>query len=118
MAITNLGKQVILDEGIDGATRYVTLHLADDSLLDINHGYSPRAVTPAQISVGLNGVVTLPQNLEMYVANDDNAQRARKIGLARNVNGSNLLLSPEDIANPPIAPVNGQALQMTITFTP
>ena len=42
MAWTDLGKAKVMDEGIDGATRYVSLHLTDDTELS-GHGYARKA---------------------------------------------------------------------------
>lgn len=123
MAFTALGKQEVMDKGIDGATRYITLWLADGTTQLSGHGYSPKAVLPAQMNVGTGGVTTLPANLAIYTANDGSAQRASKVGLARDSDGSNALMTPEDIENSisnplPPAPINGQTLELSITLNP
>ena len=112
MAFTALGKQVVMDEGIDGATRYIALHLSNDTELS-GHGYARKAVLASQMTVGTGGVTTLPANLGIFTANDSSAQRAAKVSLYRTVSGSDQLMTPEAItdtvANPlPPAPINGQ----------
>ena len=122
MALTARGKQVIMDEGIDARVRYIVLALADGTPLN-GHGYAPKAVQAADLAVGAGGVVTLPANLVIYTANDANAQRAAKAGLAEDAAGANLLYDYEDIEdtvdNPlPAAPGNGQPFRLTLTLNP
>ena len=118
MAWTDLGKAKVMDEGIDGATRYVSLHLTDDTELS-GHGYARKAVSTGDITVSAtDGTTTLPTNLSIYTANDGSAQRAQKVGLYNSSSGADQLLEPEAITSPPAAPISGQELQLTITITP
>ena len=122
MAFTELGKQVVMDEGIDGATRYVALHLANNTELS-GHGYARKAVLASQMAVGVGGVTTLPANLSIYTANDGAAQQAQRVSLYRSLSGNDELMTPEAITDTtddplPDAPQNGQTLQLSITFNP
>ena len=122
MALTARGKQVIMDEGIDARVRYIVLALADGTPLN-GHGYVPKAVQAADLAPGAGGVVTLPADLEIYVASDANAQRAGQVGLAEDPAGSILLYDYEDIEdtvdNPlPAAPGDGQPFRLTLTLNP
>lgn len=117
MAFTDLGKNKIMDEGIDGAPRFISLHLADDSELS-GHGYSRSEISITEWTIASDGVATGPTHHPIYTANDDSAQRGMKIGLYNSVAGSDQLMEPEDISNPPPAPANGQSVQLTVTVNP
>ena len=117
MALTNRGKQQAMSVGIASVTRYAAFHLADNSEL-AGHGYRRKALTPDQMSVSETGVITGPQNLEIYQASDNGAQRAIKLSLYDAQAGGNQLYTPENLNPAPQAPGNGQAFRCTITLNP
>ena len=117
MAFTNKGKELAMKEGIASQTRYISLHLTNNTELS-GHGYARKAITSGQMSVASTGVVTGPADLEIYEANDGSAQRAQKVALYDSRTGGNQLLTPEAITSPPAAPINGQAFALTLTITP
>ena len=116
MAFTNRGKQLALSTGIASATRYIALHLANDTELS-GHGYSRAALTAAEMTVSAAGVLTGPANKQIYTANDGSAQRAMKVSLYDAATSGNQIAEPEDITSPPIAPVDGQAFQLSLTLS-
>ena len=117
MAFTNTGKNLAM-RGIAGATRYIALHLADDTEL-VGHGYARKAITAAEMAVSASGVITGPQNFGIYTANDDTAQQARKVSLYDAANGGNQILEPEALTGDvPAAPVNGQEFRLSLTIDP
>lgn len=117
MPLTNRGKQQAMSVGIASVTRYAAFHLANDNEL-AGHGYRRKSLTPDQMNVSDTGVITGPQNLEIYQASDANAQRAIKLSLYDAENGGNQLYTPENLNFAPQAPGNGQAFRCTITLNP
>ena len=118
MALTNRGKQQAMSVGIASTTRYISLHLTNDSQLS-GHGYARKSMSPGQMTVSSAGVITGPANLEIYVASDGSAQRAQKVALYDASTGGNQLFEPQVIdATIPAAPVEGQGFRLTLTLNP
>ena len=118
MAYTDKGLETVQSVGTASATRYISLHLTDDSELS-DHGYARKAITAAQMSVATDGVITGPADHPIYTADDDSAQRAQKVALYDAETGGNQLLEPEAIdATIPAAPVDGQEFRLTLTLNP
>ena len=117
MAWTNRGKRYLMEDGLEGATRHISLHLASGVELT-GHGYSRKAVTAAQMTVAATGVVSFPADFEIYTASDASAQDADQWALYDAATGGNQILEPEDLTTDVAAPANGQALQLTATITP
>ena len=114
---TNRGLQQAMSVGIASSTRYISLHLTNDTELS-GHGYARASISTAQMTVSSAGVITGPSNHEIYTANDGSAQQAQQVALYDAASGGNQLLSPEAITSPPAAPVNGQAFRLTLTLNP
>ena len=120
MPYTDEAKRVAQEgPGVFGATRYVSGHLASDTEAS-GHGYSRTAVAPADVTVAADGTATLPDNLELYTADDDSAQVITKVNIYDALTGGNAYLdAPGELDAPlPGAPADGQALQVSVTVTP
>ena len=123
MALTNRGKQQAMSVGIASKTRYISLHLANDTELTKDHGYARKAITAAQMAVSNAGVITSPANFGIYTADDNSAERAVKVGLYESAAGNDQLFEPEnldgvDTDDHPLAPVNGQEFRLSLTLNP
>ena len=118
MAFTDEGNRIVMsDEGFDSATRYISLHLANDTELS-GHGYARKAITTAQMTVGSDGEITLPANHEIYTANDGSAQQAQQWAIYDAASGGVQLLTPETLTTIVAAPVDGQTFRLTGTISP
>ena len=80
MAFTNRGLQQAMTTGINSTTRYLSLHLTNNTELS-GHGYARASITTAQMSASNAGVITGPTNHPIYTANDATAQRAMRVAL-------------------------------------
>ena len=118
MALTDRGKQVTMESGLASATRYISLHLANDTELS-GHGYARKAITSDEMTVSSTGIITGPNNFGIYTANDGSAQRAQKVGMYDAASAGNQLLEPEALTGTvPAAPVNGQEFRLSLTISP
>ena len=123
MAFTDPGKGIVMDEGIDGSDRYLSLHLSNGTELN-GHGYARKMVTSAQIDVAsATGVSTLISSilpLLIYTANDASAQVAAQVALYSASTGGVQIYQPQNLTNPPaLAPVSGQSFELTtVTLNP
>lgn len=117
MALTNDGKVIIMSEGFAGSTKYISLHLADNTELS-GHGYARKAWVTGDMTVNqTNGRVSAPANYEIYTANDGSAQKAAKVGIyshsASTESGDKQILSPENLAgSAPAAPILNQTFRL------
>lgn len=119
MAYTDLGLQQVQSVGIASVTRYLSMHLANDTELDFDHGYARKAITPSEMTVGADGTITITTPIDVYTADDAAAQNADKIALYRTATGDDQLLEPEALTTDVGAPVDGQTVRMTaLTFNP
>ena len=50
MALTNRGKQQAMSVGIASTTRYISLHLTNNTELS-GHGYARKSISPSQMTV-------------------------------------------------------------------
>ena len=124
MPFSEQGKGIVMDEGIDGSNRHISLHLADNTELS-GHGYSRTEVSAANINVDTaDGVATLASSilpLTLYTANDDGAQVAVKAALYSAATGGVQIYEPEDLDTgaPTAAPIDGQGFELTsVTLNP
>ena len=114
---SNKGKELAM-EGVAVATRYISHHLSDNTELS-GHGYARKAITAAQMSVSSAGVLTGPTDFECWTASDGSAQNPDKWNLYTASTGGDAILSaPEGFSTDVAAPVNGQAVTLSITLTP
>ena len=118
MAYTNLGLQQVQSVGIASVTRYLSLHLANDTEL-AGHGYARRALAPSQMTVSAAGVVTVLTPLDVYTASGATAQDADKAALYRTAAGNDQLMEPENLTTDVGAPTDGQTFRLTsLTLRP
>ena len=118
MAFTNLGKQKVMEEGLKGAARFISLHLTNNTELS-GHGYARKEVAANQMMVSNTGVVTFPANLAIYTATDSSAQRAQKVGLYNSSSGGDALMDPEVLTGTiPPAPERDQEFRLSLTINP
>ena len=111
------GKELAM-EGIAAATRYISFHLSGGTELS-GHGYARKSITAAQMSVSSAGVLTGPADLECWTASDGSAQNPDQWNLYTALTGGDAILDgPEDLSTDVAAPVNGQAVTLSITLTP
>ena len=119
MALTNNGK-VLAMGGIASASRWVSLHQANGTELSGN-GYARKEITSANMTVGTNGVITVPQ-LDVYTATTGppTAVKASQVGLYDAATAGNLLFDLETIANVDdvAAPIANQTVRITLTINP
>ena len=119
MALTNEGKRLSQASGLWSGTRYVSLHLLNDTELSLG-GYSRRSITAADRTISSAGIVTGTTPLQIYIADGANAQVAFKFSVWDASSGGNMLYEVENIDSPPAtAPVDMQGFNLTnLTFNP
>ena len=113
MALTDRGKELAMSVGIASATRYVSLHLADGTELDADHGYARKAITTAEQSVSGTGVLTVTTPLDVYTADDAAAQDADQAAMYDAATGGAQIYEPEDLTTDVAAPGDGQTFRLT-----
>ena len=117
MALTNAGKAEIMANGFTANTKYISLHLTNNTELS-GHGYARKAWTSGDMTVNAtNGRVTATANFEIYTANDNSAQKAIKVAIynhATNSAAANQILTPENLTGTaPEAPILNQTFRLS-----